>query len=79
MYVNFKKSPPQRVLYFVNLTWIVFFPTGYDVCGALNLTKGSLFNCSPILIFPGGPNGILHADKTFSRKARYKRRVKDFR
>ena len=53
------------------------FPTGYDVGGALDLTKDSLFNCSPIF-FLGGPNGVLHAHNAFSRKTWYKCRVKGF-
>ena len=60
----------------VSLIWSVFlfFPTGYDVCGALNLTKDSSYSIARsflyfiLFLFLGGSNRVLHAHNTFSRK-----------
>ena len=77
MYVNFQKKHDTTCSVFCepdpfsNRVWCMW--RSY-----LNLSKDSLFNCSPVFIFLGGPNRILHAHNTFSRKTWYKRRVKGF-
>jgi hypothetical protein len=53
MYVNFQKKHATTCSVFCEPDVEIFlFPTGYDVCGALDLTKDSLYSIArPFLFF----------------------------